>query len=43
MPDHRANHEAGGLTVPVNVIYVDRRGEAALIVLRPANGDPVGQ
>jgi hypothetical protein len=32
-----------GLTAPVNVMYVDRRGEAALIVLRPANGDPVRQ
>ena len=24
-----------GLTAPVNVMYVDRRGEAALVVLRP--------
>ena len=28
-----------GLTAPVNVMYVDRRGEAALIVLRPTQGE----
>ena len=32
-----------GLTAPVNVMYVDRRGEAALIVLRPAQGELVRQ
>lgn len=25
-----------GLTAPVNIMYVDRRGEAALVVLRPS-------
>jgi hypothetical protein len=30
-----------GLTAPVNVMYVDRRGEAALIVLRPTKEEPV--
>jgi hypothetical protein len=25
-----------GLTAPVNIMYVDRKGEAALFVLRPA-------
>ena len=28
-----------GLTAPVNVMYVDRRGKAALIVLRPTHED----
>jgi hypothetical protein len=32
-----------GLTAPVNVTYVDRRGKAALIVLRPAQAEPVPQ
>ena len=32
-----------GLTAAVNVMYVDHRGEAALIVVRLANGDPVQQ
>jgi hypothetical protein len=32
-----------GLTAPVNVMYVDRRGEAALVVLRPSQGESVPQ
>jgi hypothetical protein len=32
-----------GLTAPVNVMYVDRRGEAALVVLRPTLEEPVRQ
>jgi hypothetical protein len=32
-----------GLTAPVNVMYVDRRGEAALVVLRPSPEKPVPQ
>jgi hypothetical protein len=32
-----------GLTAPVNVMYVDRRGEAALVVLRPSQEEPVPQ
>jgi hypothetical protein len=32
-----------GLTGPVNVMYVDRRGEAALVVLRPTEEEPVRQ
>jgi hypothetical protein len=26
---------AGGLTAPVNIMYVDSKGESALVVLRP--------
>jgi hypothetical protein len=29
---------AEGLTAPVNIMYVDRKGEAALVVLRPSQG-----
>jgi hypothetical protein len=32
-----------GLTAPVNVMYVDRRGEAALVVLRPAQEEAIRQ
>jgi hypothetical protein len=32
-----------GLTAPVNVMYVDRRGEAALVVLRHSQSEPVPQ
>jgi hypothetical protein len=28
-----------GLTAPVNIMYVDRKGEAALVVLRPSQGE----
>jgi hypothetical protein len=28
------------LTAPINIMYVDRRGEAALVVLRPLQGEP---
>ena len=27
-----------GLTAPVNIMYVDRKGESALVVLRPSQG-----
>jgi len=33
------NSEAEGLTAPVNIMYVDRRGEAALVVLRPTQSE----
>ena len=29
-----------GLTAPVNIMYVDRNGKAALVVLRPVNEEP---
>jgi hypothetical protein len=29
-----------GLTAPVNIMYVDRRGETALVVLRRFEGEP---
>jgi hypothetical protein len=32
-----------GLTAPVNVMYVDCRGVAALVVLRPSPSEPVPQ
>jgi hypothetical protein len=35
--------EPEGLTAPVNVMYVDRRGEAALVVVRPSQAAPVPQ
>jgi hypothetical protein len=35
--------EPDGLTAPVNVMYVDRRGEAALVVVRPSQAAPVPQ
>jgi hypothetical protein len=28
------------LTAPINIMYVDRKGEAALVVLRPSPGGP---
>jgi hypothetical protein len=30
---------AAGLTAPVNIMYVDRKGEAALVVLRSSQGE----
>jgi hypothetical protein len=32
-----------GLTAPINVMYVDCRGEAAVVVLRPSASEPVAQ
>jgi hypothetical protein len=29
-----------GMTAPVNIMYVDRKGEAALVVLRPPQSEP---
>ena len=34
------NYNPDGLTAPVNIMYVDREGEAALIVLRRLRDDP---
>jgi hypothetical protein len=30
-----------GLTAPINIMYVDRKGEAALVVLRRLSNEPV--
>jgi hypothetical protein len=35
--------EPEGLTAPVNVMYVDRRGKAALVVLKPSQAVAVPQ